>query len=142
MKPADQVVARNANEHTVLSYYTTLMQKDMQAFADLWADDATQEVPFAPEIDGFDPVWKGKEKILAYYNIAIPGRRDHVFWIHEIHQTNDSECLIVEASAHSIVASTGKSYDQRYIVNFRLREGKIVLMREYVNPLAFMKAFG
>ncbi|MDB5860423.1 MAG: hypothetical protein JWQ76_4112 [Ramlibacter sp.] len=142
MTPAEQVVPRNANERTVLAFYTTLMRKDMQAFADLWADDAVQEIPFAPEIEGFEPVWKGKEKILSYYNKAIPGRREHQFWIHELHQTADPDCLIVEASAHSIVAASGKVYDQRYVFIFKLRDGKIVLNREHVNPLAFMKAFG
>lgn len=142
MTPAEQVVPRNDNERTVLAFYTTLMRKDMQAFADLWADDAVQEIPFAPEIEGFEPVWKTKEKILAYYNKAIPGRREHQFWIHVLHQTADPDCLIVEASAHSIVAATGKVYDQRYVFIFRLRDGKIVLNREHVNPLAFMKAFG
>ena len=142
MTPAQQVVPRNANERTVLAFYTTLMCKDMQAFADLWDDEAVQEIPFAPEIEGFEPVWRGKEKILAYYKKAIPTRREHQFWIHDLHQTADPDCLIVEASAHSVVAGTGKVYDQRYVFIFRLRNGKIVLNREHVNPLAFMRAFG
>jgi len=27
-----------------------------RVFAGLWADDAVQEIPFAPEIEGFTPV--------------------------------------------------------------------------------------
>lgn len=142
MRRADEVVPRNENEKTVLGFYTRLMAKDMAGFADLWADDAVQEIPFAPELPGFEPVWRGKERILSYYNKAIPGRKDHVFWIHHIHQTLDPDCIIVEASAHSIVAENGRAYDQRYVFIFKLRDGKILLNREHVNPLAFMKAFG
>ncbi|MEX0407419.1 nuclear transport factor 2 family protein [Aquibium sp. LZ166] len=142
MRRADEIVPRNDNERTVLGFYTTLMAKDLDAFADLWAGDAVQEIPFAPELDGFEPVWRGKERILSYYNKAMPGRRDHVFWIHDVHQTTDPDCIIVEASAHSIVIANGRSYDQRYVFIFKLRDGKIVLNREHVNPIAFMRAFG
>ena len=142
MRRADEIVPRNDNERTVLGFYTTLMAKALDAFADLWAGDAVQEIPFAPELDGFEPVWRGKERILSYYNKAMPGRRDHVFWIHDVHQTTDPDCIIVEASAHSIVIANGRSYDQRYVFIFKLRDGKIVLNREHVNPIAFMRAFG
>lgn len=141
MTRADEITPRDERERTVLGFFTTLMRKDLAAFADLWAEDAVQEIPFPPEIDGFEPVWQGKEKILVYYNKAIPGRRDHVFHIHHIHRTEDPDCLIVEASAHSVVVATGRPYDQRYVFVFRLRDGKIALNREHVNPLAFMKAF-
>ena len=59
MRRADEIVPRNDNERTVLGFYTTLMAKDLDAFADLWADDAVQEIPFAPELDGFEPLWRG-----------------------------------------------------------------------------------
>jgi ketosteroid isomerase-like protein len=65
-----------------------------------------------------------------------------VFWIHDMHQTADPNVIIVEASAHSIVVANGRSYDQKYVFLFKLRDGQILLDREYVNPLAFMKAFG
>jgi ketosteroid isomerase-like protein len=117
------------------------MKKDMAAFADIWAPDAVQEIPFPPEIEGFESVWSGKEKLLAYYNKAMPGRRDHVFYIHDVHSTSDPNCVIVEASAHSVVIATGLSYDQRYIFIYRMRDGQIVLNREHVNPLLFMKTF-
>lgn len=133
---------RNANEATALGFFTTLMNKDFEAFADLWADDAVQEIPFAPDLPDFEDVWRGKERILSYYTRAIPGRKDHVFWIHDVHQTTDPDVIIIEASAHSIVVANGRPYDQRYVFIFKLRDGKIVLDREYVNPLNFMKAFG
>jgi uncharacterized protein len=141
MRRADEVTPKNKSEETVLKFYTLLMKKDLQAFADLWAPDAVQEIPFPPEIEGFEPVWTGKEKLLSYYNKAMPGRRDHVFNILDVHSTTDPQCVIVEATAHSVVIQTGRSYDQRYIFVFKLGDGKIILNREHVNPLSFMKTF-
>jgi uncharacterized protein len=142
MPRADEVIPKNKSEETVLKFHTLLMKKDLQGFADIWAPDAVQEIPFPPEIESFDPIWAGKEKLLAYYNKAMPGRRDHVFDILDVHSTTDPNCVIVEATAHSVVVQTGQSYDQRYIFVFKLRDGKIVLNREHVNPLLFMKTFG
>lgn len=141
MRRADEVTPRNKGEETALKFYTLLMKKDLAGFADIWTADAVQEIPFPPEIEGFEPIWSGKERLLAYYNKAMPGRRDHAFYIHDLHSTSDPNCVIVEASAHSIVLATGRSYDQRYIFIYRIRDGRIVLTREHVNPLAFMKAF-
>jgi len=142
MTPADQYEPHSPNEAVIRKFFVTLMEKDLDGFEDLWAEDAVQEIPFPPEVDGFEPVWNGKERIVSYYRQAIPKRRDHVFLIDQMHQTVDPDVIAVEAAAHSVVADTGKSYDQRYVFFFRLRDGLIVLNREYVNPLPFMRTFG
>lgn len=138
---ADEMTPRDANEATVLGFFTNLMKKDMAAFADLWADDAVQDMPFARGLDVIDPRWEGKETLLAYYNKAIPGRRDHVFEIEQLHRTADPDIIIVEARGCSTVSETGRLYDQRYVFVFHLRDGKIVLNREHFNPLVWRDAF-
>ena len=72
---------------------------------------------------------------------AFPNRRDHVFWIDETYRTDKPGCLIVEAHARSLVGETGKVYENRYVCIFQVRAGKLLGLKEYVNPLAFMKAF-
>jgi len=67
--------------------------------------------------------------------------RDHVFWIDETYRTDKPGCLIVEAHARSLVGETGKVYENSYVCIFRVRDGKLAGLKEYVNPLAFMKAF-
>lgn len=141
---ADKIIPNDANEATVLGWYQNIMQQDMEAFADLWADDAVQDMPFATHLNHevVEPKWEGKEKILSYYNRAIPGRRDHVFEIENFHRTADPDVIFVESRGCSTVAASGKVYDQRYINKFRLRNGKIVLNREYFNPMIFQEVFG
>jgi len=143
MTRADELKPKNNNEMIVLSYFTLLMQRKMEAFANLWHDDAIQDIPFLPE--GFGKFvtdsFTGKEEIMAHYIAAFKNRRDHIFWIDAIHHTTDPDCLIIEARARSLVGETQKVYENRYVCIFRVRDGKLASLCEYVNPLAFMKAF-
>ena len=138
---ADEMTPQDANEATVLGFFTNLMSKDMEAFADLWAEDAVQDMPFAKGLEVIDQTWTGKDTILSYYNKAIPGRRDHVFEINTLHRTTNPDVIIVEARGCSTVSETGRVYDQRYVFIFHLRDGKIILNREHFNPLIWREAF-
>ncbi len=141
---ADEISPRNQNESVVLGYFTLLMKRDLEHFEALWQPDAVQEIPFVPE--GFGKFvtsrFEGREEIMAHYRAAFANRRDHVFVIDDIHRTDDPDCIIVEAHARSLVGETGRVYENSYVCLFRLREGKLALLREYVNPLPCMKAFG
>lgn len=141
MQRADEMQPRDANEATVLGFFTNLMKKDMAAFEDLWAVDAVQDMPFAIGVPTLEPTWHGKEKLLSYYRKSIPNRRDHVFTIEKLHRTVDPDVIIVEAAGRSVVGDTGRVYDQRYVFIYHLRDGKIVLNREHFNPLIWQAAF-
>jgi ketosteroid isomerase-like protein len=138
---ADLITPSDANERTVLGFYTNLMKKDLDAFADLWADDAVQDMPFADGVAVLEPAWHGKEKLLSYYRKSIPTRKHHVFEIDKLHRSIDPDTLIVEAAASSVLGDTGRPYNQKYVFIFKLRDGKIVLNREHFNPLIWQAAF-
>ena len=143
-KHADEISPRDSREAAVLGYFTLLMKRDLEGFETLWQPDAVQEIPFVPEGFGefVTSAFNGRDEIMAHYRAAFANRRDHVFVIDDIHRTDDPDCIIVEAHARSLVGETGRVYENRYVCVFRLREGKLALLREYVNPLQFMKAFG
>lgn len=141
---ADEIVPADADEALVLGYFTTLMRRDLAAFEALWHEDAVQEIPFLPEGFGrFVPgTMEGRAGIMEHYRVAFARRRDHVFWIDAIHRTAAPGILIVEAHARSLVGETAQVYENRYVCIFEARAGKLARLKEYVNPLAFMKAFG
>jgi uncharacterized protein len=141
MPRADTITPRDGNEKTVLGFFTNLMKKDLEAFADLWAEDAVQDMPFAKGLDGIESAWHGKQTILSYYGKTIPNRRDHVFDIDHLHRTDNPDVIIVEARGRSLIAETGRVYNQRYVFVFHLRDEKIVLNREHFNPIVFQRAF-
>lgn len=144
MKRADDIVASSADEAVVLAYFTLLMKRDMDGFAALWHEDAVQEIPFLPE--GFGKfvtgAFAGRQEIMEHYLVAFANRRDHVFWIDEIYRTDRPGRLIVEAHARSLVGETGQVYENSYVCIFQVQGGKLARLKEYVNPLAFMRAFG
>jgi ketosteroid isomerase-like protein len=143
MQRVDEITPRDADEAVVLSYFTLLMRRDLEGFDALWHEDAVQDIPFLPEGFGkfVTSAFTGKAEIMAHYRAAFAKRRDHVFWIDEIYRTDKSGCLVVEAHARSLVGETGKVYENNYVCIFQVRDGKLARLKEYVNPLAFMKAF-
>jgi uncharacterized protein len=141
MPRADEVIPKNKTEETILKFYTLLMKKDFDAWGELFADDAVQENPFVPALDGLDAQFKGKDRIVFHYRTVLANRRGHVFTVNEIHESADGKFVIVEAAGRSEVPETARIYDQRYVMVFELRDGKIASLREYFNPLAFQSAF-
>jgi ketosteroid isomerase-like protein len=144
MLRADECIPRDADEALVLSYFTTLMQRDLDAFEALWQEDAEQVIPFLPEGFGrFVPdTMSGRDALMAHYRVAFENRREHVFWIDAIHAMREPGSIVVEAHARSLVGETGRVYENRYVCFFEIRNGRLARLKEYVNPLAFMKAFG
>lgn len=61
-------------------------------------------------------------------------------------QLNDQSTAMTQAMTSQTgeiqIAATGKPYNNRYIGLFRLRDGKIVLFKEYFNPTILTESFG
>lgn len=131
--------AKSANRLLIERYFDLLMKKDLAAWSELLHPDARQENPFAPP--GIPEVYPDKEFILAFYGKTFKTRKDHVFTLDAIHQTTDPSLVIVEARARSIIGEVDRVYAQRYVFIFTLKDGKVLVNREYFNPLAYLKAW-
>ncbi|WP_227983589.1 nuclear transport factor 2 family protein [Nocardia spumae] len=108
-----------------------ILANDMHAFVDLFAEDGVIEMPFtAGELP--DRL-VGKEAIRAYaIDVDRGGARLDELLVRQTHQTADPEVVIVELTSVGRVTSTGQSFEVPCIQVFRIREGKIVLFRDYV----------
>ena len=112
----------------------------LEAWKNTFAEDAVWEMPFAP-------------KPLAE---AVPGRHligHFIDWFFDsvpdlhidsliIHDTTDPELFVLELHGTATVSQTGKIYANTYCTHMRIRDGKIVLFREYFNPDVVLEAFG
>jgi ketosteroid isomerase-like protein len=108
-----------------------ILANDMQAFVDLFAEDGVIEMPFtAGELPAR---LAGKEEIRAYATNADRGgfRLDEL-WVHQTHRTADPEVVIVELTSVGRVTSTDQPFKVPCIQVFQIRDGKIVLFRDYV----------
>ena len=107
---------------------------DADGLADLYAPDAVIESPFAGH-SGMPARLEGREAIREYSRrvMASPLRLDD-YDVAELYQTQDPEVVIVEMRAKGTVTTTGRSFTTTSIQILRIREGHIVLFRDFANP--------
>ena len=110
-----------------------ILSGDADGFADLFAPDAVIETPFAPP--GAPSRLEGREAIREYsrHVMASPLRVED-FEVAELYQTQDPEVVIVEVRGKGTLTTTGRSFAATSIQILRIREGQIVLLRDFADP--------
>ena len=127
-------------EETMRRLLDLVLAKDMDAVADLWAEDGTAETPFATG-DGPHRL-VGREAIRGY----LTGYTD-VYDVREIpaitvHRTERPDTAVVEYHANGRTVRTGEPYRMDYIVVITVRDGLITRFRDYWSPVANATAAG
>ena len=111
-----------------------LLDKNIPARVDLWAEDGHMQFPFAPE--GWPARLDGKEAIAAYMR-HYP---DHIdlqdFPDLTIHQTTDPQTIVVEMRGTGRLVQDAGPFDMTYIAVVAVRDGRFASYRDYWNPLA------
>jgi len=110
-----------------------LLSGDIDGFVDLFAPDGVIEAPFAPP--GAPSRLEGREAIREYSHhlMASPLRLED-YEVTELYQTQDPEVMIVEMRTKGTLTTTGLSFAATSIQVFRVREGQIVLFRDFADP--------
>jgi uncharacterized protein len=110
-----------------------ILSGDADGFADLFAPDAVIEAPFAPP--GAPARLEGREAIREYsrHVMASPLRLED-FEVTKLYQTQDPEVVIVEMRTMGTLTTTGQSFAATSIQILRIREGQIVLFRDFADP--------
>jgi ketosteroid isomerase-like protein len=111
---------------------------DMTGQAEFYAPDGVLEWPFAPA--GVPRRIEGRERIrevLASLEPAVKAADTRLTAIPAvaIHETTDPEVVIVELEAQAEIPSTGETVSLPYIQLFQIRDGQILLFRDYFGPL-------
>jgi uncharacterized protein len=130
--PADVLAQRR---HTILS-------GDVDGFADLFSPDAVIEAPFTGP-PGTTMRLEGREAIREYsrHVMASPLQLDD-FEVTELHQTQDPEVVIVEMRTKGTLTATGQSFVATSIQVLRIREGQIVLFRDFADSRGLEDVIG
>jgi uncharacterized protein len=110
-----------------------ILSGDADGFADLFAPDGVIESPFAPP--GVPSRLEGREAIREYsrHVMASPLRFED-FEVAELYQTQDPEVVIAEMRATGTLTTTGQSFAATSIQVLRIRDGQIVLFRDFADP--------
>jgi len=118
------------------------LNRDADGLADLFAPDAVIEWPFAGP-PGTPVRLAGREAIREYSRqvMASPLRLED-YEVAELHRTQDPEVVIAEMRTKGTVTTTGRPFAATSVQILRIREGHIVLFRDFTDPRALEDAIG
>jgi uncharacterized protein len=118
-----------------------ILSGDVDGFADLFAPDGVIEAPFAGA--GMPVRLEGREAIREYsrHIMASPLRVED-FEVTELYQTRDPEVVIVEVRGKGTLTTTGRSFAATSIQVLRIRDGQIVLFRDFADPRVLEDVIG
>ena len=107
---------------------------DADGLADLVAPDAVIDFSFHGP-PGAPVRLEGREAIREYSrnSMASPLRLED-YEVAEVYQTQDPEVVIAEIQAKATITTTGRSLATTSIQILRIREGHIVLWRDFADP--------
>jgi len=107
----------------------------MDVYADLFAADATLQLPFAPP--GVPRRIEGQETIRAFLRAGAERLRaappQFQFRSIVVHETDDPEAIVTEFEVHGLAA--GEPYQFSNLQVITVRNGEIASLRDYWNPL-------
>src|SRR5215469_6533555 len=115
---------------------------DADGLADLFAPDAVIESPFAGP-PGACVRLEGREAIREYSrHVEASPLRIENYEVVELYQTQDPEVVIVEMRAKGTLTTTGRSFTATSVQILRIREGHIVLFRDFADPRILQAVIG
>lgn len=122
----------------VTDYLNKIGSQDIDGAGQHLADNAVMMVPFAPSMDDVPPL-EGKSTILDQMRgVILPAFVRMDFTMDEWYDVSGSDALIAEY--HSVCPlkeprGQGGEYRNSYVGVFRFADDKIILHKEYFNPV-------
>ncbi|QGN32609.1 nuclear transport factor 2 family protein [Microlunatus sp. Gsoil 973] len=110
------------------------LNRDADGLAELYAPDAVIEMPFAGP-PGSPMRLTGREAIRAYTRKVVESPvRVKRYEVAACHWTDDPEVVVLEMRAEVTPNAVGHSITATSIQVLRIKDGQIVLFRDYANP--------
>ncbi len=131
MKPVDNMEQYTAAQ--AFDAHLALIVKDIQAWIDLFAEDAVVEFPYASAL-GSPERFEGKSAIYNRMKDALVQMQNLIFTNIRAYQTLNPNILFAEVHGEATIVATGHLYQQDYVMRLETKDGKIVHYREYWNP--------
>jgi ketosteroid isomerase-like protein len=119
-----------------------MMNGDADAFAELFAPDAVIEFAFHGP-PGTPVRLAGREVIREYSRrIMTSPLRLEAYEVTELYQAQDPEVVIVEMRTKGTLTATGRSFAATSIQVLRIRDGQIVLFRDFADSRGLEDVIG
>ena len=126
------ISAGTAAKAVLRRYLDALTEGDLTAVAGTFAEDATWSIHGTMPLSG---IKRGRGAIMEFLTSAValyqPGTQTFSFG--EI--TAEDDRAVLEWRVRGIASATGLAYDNSYCGVFRIRDGRITEVREYLDSL-------
>lgn len=133
MSSTNEEAVRARNVAAVRTFYRLQEAMDFERWLDLWAEDAGQDIPFAPE--GFPTGAEGKQALDALYRPLFEGFASIDIRDLRIDPLADPDRVLVRWHTHGPLKN-GDVYENDLVAVFRFAaDGRIARLTEYFNPL-------
>jgi ketosteroid isomerase-like protein len=125
------------------SFINSLTKRDAAAAIALLHDDAVLEMPY--------PLASGENKYgthkmwgepLRIYVKGIVERNSKIAFDNVVWYETDRDTVILEANGDLVRSKDGLRYQNKYLILFETRDGKVITWREYFNPVVAARTFG
>ncbi|WP_330456582.1 nuclear transport factor 2 family protein [Streptomyces sp. NBC_00820] len=140
--PETPVPAVLGPREVLARYYQAMLDKSADDLADLYAEDAVHEFPFA--FPGFPPRFEGREAVRAGYRAAWGAGTARVEEIKEIaiYETADPEVVIAEQVVTGSLPAAGLSFGIPGLLILRVHDGLLTRVRDYMDASGVAGARG
>ncbi len=123
------------------THLALMSASNMEAWSELLAEDAMMEIPYGAAL-GMPPRLEGKAAICNHIQAGIVQMEQIAFTNVRKYPTADPNMLWIEFHGEAVISATGRQYSQDYVMRMGFKDGKIVYLCDYFNPVAVMSAFG
>lgn len=129
-------------EEIVSRFLEAEAKQDVQGMAAVLAEDIVFEMPFA--LPGLPDRVEGKDTVVEFLERFL-GKERGMFtgWDLQnirIYRGGDPNLVFAELDGKGVVVKSGYQYRQKYIILFRISDGRIRHWREYLNPIPLQAA--
>jgi ketosteroid isomerase-like protein len=125
---------RQHNLDVVHQFFALLHRKNVEAWGELWADDARIIVPYPPA--GFPSSIDGKEAIVGGFRTLIGNFESFDYELTGIYPAANSDAVCVEYRVCATLVG-GTEYTNDNIAVFRFQDGRIGEYHDYFDPRRF-----
>ena len=123
----------------LLKKHIETLVSDNSQWRTLIADEILWELAYAPSL-GHPKELSGKEQVLTHASWFAGAVENFRFSDLKVYELADSDGAIAEVKGEGLIKSTGRIYNQMYVIFLRAKNGKITFLREYFDPVRAAKA--
>lgn len=124
----------------VRAYLDAVSVLDVAAIVATFHPEIVLHIPYAP--DGIPRIVEGRTAAAEWF-AGLPGLVAPMrFADHDIRALQQGGEFVAEYTGDSTVLPTGLPYRNRYISRFTVRDGLVVRLAEYFDPVELIRALG